>query len=56
MEVSSHAIDRKRVQECHFDAAVFTNLTQDHLDYHGTIENYYNAKKRLFTELLRRER
>jgi UDP-N-acetylmuramoyl-L-alanyl-D-glutamate--2,6-diaminopimelate ligase len=53
MEVSSHAIDRKRVLECHFDAAVFTNLTQDHLDYHGTIENYYNAKKRLFTELLR---
>jgi len=53
MEVSSHAIDRKRVQECHFDAALFTNLTQDHLDYHGTIENYYNAKKRLFTELLR---
>jgi UDP-N-acetylmuramoyl-L-alanyl-D-glutamate--2,6-diaminopimelate ligase len=53
MEVSSHAIDRKRVLECHFDAAVFTNLTQDHLDYHGTIENYYNAKKKLFTELLR---
>lgn len=53
MEVSSHAIDRKRVQECHFDAALYTNLTQDHLDYHGTIENYYNAKKRLFTELLR---
>jgi UDP-N-acetylmuramoyl-L-alanyl-D-glutamate--2,6-diaminopimelate ligase len=53
MEVSSHAIDRKRVLECHFDAAVFTNLTQDHLDYHGTIENYFNAKKKLFTELLR---
>ncbi|MEW6146003.1 MAG: UDP-N-acetylmuramoyl-L-alanyl-D-glutamate--2,6-diaminopimelate ligase [Thermodesulfobacteriota bacterium] len=53
MEVSSHAIDRKRVLECHFDAAVFTNLTQDHLDYHGTMENYYNAKKKLFTELLR---
>lgn len=52
MEVSSHAIDRKRVQECHFDAALFTNLTQDHLDYHGTIDNYYNAKKKLFTELL----
>jgi len=53
MEVSSHALDRRRVLECHFDAAVFTNLTQDHLDYHGTIENYFGAKKRLFTELLR---
>ena len=53
MEVSSHAVDRKRVLECQFDAAVFTNLTQDHLDYHGTIENYFNAKMRLFTELLR---
>ncbi len=52
MEVSSHAIDRKRVLECHFDAAVFTNLTQDHLDYHGTLENYLSVKKRLFTELL----
>lgn len=52
MEVSSHAIDRRRVLECHFDAAVFTNLTQDHLDYHGTIENYFSAKKKLFTELL----
>lgn len=52
MEVSSHAIDKKRVLECHFDAAVFTNLTQDHLDYHGTIENYLNVKKKLFTELL----
>lgn len=52
MEVSSHAIDRNRVLDCHFDAAVFTNLTQDHLDYHGTLENYLNAKKKLFTELL----
>ncbi|MEQ9618193.1 MAG: UDP-N-acetylmuramoyl-L-alanyl-D-glutamate--2,6-diaminopimelate ligase [Deltaproteobacteria bacterium] len=52
MEVSSHAIDKERVLECHFDAAVFTNLTQDHLDYHGTIEDYLNVKKRLFTELL----
>jgi UDP-N-acetylmuramoyl-L-alanyl-D-glutamate--2,6-diaminopimelate ligase len=53
MEVSSHALDRKRVVGCHFDAAVFTNLTQDHLDYHGTIENYFNAKKKLFTEILK---
>jgi UDP-N-acetylmuramoyl-L-alanyl-D-glutamate--2,6-diaminopimelate ligase len=53
MEVSSHALDRKRVVCCHFDAAVFTNLTQDHLDYHGTVENYFNAKKKLFTEVLK---
>ena len=53
MEVSSHAIDKKRVNGCQFDASVFTNLTQDHLDYHGTIENYLNTKKKLFTELLR---
>ncbi len=53
MEVSSHALDRKRVLGCHLDAAVFTNLTQDHLDYHGTISNYFEAKKKLFTEILR---
>ncbi len=53
MEVSSHALDRKRVFGCHFDAAVFTNLSQDHLDYHGTMENYFEAKKRLFSEVLR---
>ncbi|MCK5710346.1 MAG: UDP-N-acetylmuramoyl-L-alanyl-D-glutamate--2,6-diaminopimelate ligase [Deltaproteobacteria bacterium] len=53
MEVSSHAIDRQRVKECHFDAAVFTNLTQDHLDYHDTIQNYFEVKKRLFTEFLK---
>ncbi len=53
MEVSSHALDKKRVMGCHFDAAVFTNLTQDHLDYHGTIENYLNTKKALFTDVLK---
>lgn len=53
MEVSSHAIDKDRVLGCEFDAAVFTNLTQDHLDYHGSMESYRNVKKRLFTELLR---
>ena len=52
MEVSSHALDKKRVLGCQFDAAVFTNLTQDHLDYHGTIENYLNTKKLLFTQML----
>jgi len=53
MEVSSHALDKKRVMGCHFDAAVFTNLTQDHLDYHGTIQNYLNTKKILFTDVLK---
>ena len=49
MEISSHALDQRRVNELCFEVAVFTNLTQDHLDYHGTMENYLNAKKRLFT-------
>ena len=49
MEVSSHALDQDRVAGCTFDAAVFSNLTQDHLDYHGTMENYMLAKKRLFS-------
>ncbi len=49
MEVSSHALDQDRVEGCSFDAAIFTNLTQDHLDYHGTMENYLAAKKRLFS-------
>lgn len=48
MEVSSHALDQKRVCNLCFDAAVFTNLTQDHLDYHITMENYLAAKKKLF--------
>jgi len=51
MEVSSHALEQKRVCCVEFDAAVFTNLTQDHLDYHGTMENYFAAKKRLFAPL-----
>jgi UDP-N-acetylmuramoyl-L-alanyl-D-glutamate--2,6-diaminopimelate ligase len=44
MEVSSHALHQHRVAGVEFDAAIFTNLTQDHLDYHGTMENYYQAK------------
>jgi UDP-N-acetylmuramoyl-L-alanyl-D-glutamate--2,6-diaminopimelate ligase len=49
MEVSSHALDQGRVLGTHFKVAGFTNLTQDHLDYHGTISNYFAAKSRLFT-------
>ncbi|MBR1864096.1 MAG: UDP-N-acetylmuramoyl-L-alanyl-D-glutamate--2,6-diaminopimelate ligase [Ruminococcus sp.] len=48
MEVSSQGLEQKRVQGCRFEAGVFTNLTQDHLDVHGTMENYYQAKKLLF--------
>ena len=48
MEVSSHALDQDRVAGCQFSAAVFTNLTQDHLDYHPTMEAYFEAKARLF--------
>ncbi len=48
MEVSSHALDQYRVYNLTFEEAVFTNLTQDHLDYHVTMENYLEAKKKLF--------
>ena len=48
MEVSSHALDQNRVAGIEFDTAVFTNLTQDHLDYHKTLDNYKRAKARLF--------
>ncbi len=54
-EVSSHALIQRRVDNTEFDCCLFTNLTRDHLDFHGNMENYYMAKKRLFTELLRRE-
>ena len=49
MEVSSHGLDQGRVAGIRFDCAVFTNLTRDHLDYHGTMENYAQAKARLFS-------
>ena len=48
MEVSSHALEQQRVGEIEFDVTVFTNLTQDHLDYHGTMEKYFAAKQKLF--------
>jgi UDP-N-acetylmuramoyl-L-alanyl-D-glutamate--2,6-diaminopimelate ligase len=48
MEVSSHALDQERVHGLPFATAIFTNLTQDHLDYHGTMEDYFEAKARLF--------
>jgi len=51
MEVSSHALHQSRVYGLAFDAAVFTNLTQDHLDYHGTMEEYFRAKRILFDSL-----
>ncbi len=49
MEISSHALDQQRAGGCRFDVGVFTNLTQDHLDYHGTMEKYMTAKKKLFS-------
>ncbi|MFZ7104947.1 MAG: UDP-N-acetylmuramoyl-L-alanyl-D-glutamate--2,6-diaminopimelate ligase [Peptococcaceae bacterium] len=55
MEVSSHALDLERVRGCDFDVAVFTNLTQDHLDYHQTMEEYYQAKAKLFINLVNRD-
>ena len=49
MEVSSHGLDQERAAGARFACAVFTNLSQDHLDYHGTLEAYFQAKARLFT-------
>lgn len=52
MEVSSHALSQERAAGCHFDAAVFTNLTSEHLDYHGEMEAYFESKAILFERLL----
>ena len=51
MEVSSHALSLGRVRAVRFRVAAFTNLTQDHLDFHGSLSQYGEAKARLFTEL-----
>ena len=52
MEVSSHALDQQRVAGIHFAVGVFTNLTPEHLDYHGDMETYFASKRRFLTELL----
>ncbi len=52
MEVSSHALDLRRVDRVAFDIGIFTNLTQDHLDYHRDLDSYFAAKSRLFLEIL----
>jgi UDP-N-acetylmuramoyl-L-alanyl-D-glutamate--2,6-diaminopimelate ligase len=51
MEVSSHALSQKRVAGCHFASACLTNITQDHLDFHQTMENYWQSKRLLFSQL-----
>lgn len=52
MEVSSHALDQRRTESVHFDGVLFTNLTQDHLDYHKDMESYFWSKQRLFDDVL----
>ena len=52
MEVSSHGLKQQRVGQCHFDAALFTNLTPEHLDYHVTMDDYFQSKRLLFNGLL----
>jgi UDP-N-acetylmuramoyl-L-alanyl-D-glutamate--2,6-diaminopimelate ligase len=54
MEVSSHALDLDRVFGCEFDGVAFTNFTLDHLDYHKTLEHYFESKKKLFSDALMR--
>ena len=54
MEVSSHALDQGRVADIEFSQGLFTNLTQDHLDYHGTLEKYFECKAKLFLGLSKR--
>lgn len=54
LEVSSHAADQRRVSGIQFDGCIFTNITQDHLDYHKTMEDYAAAKLKVFTDYLQR--
>lgn len=56
LEVSSHALDQLRVHGLDFDCALFTNCTQDHLDYHGNMNEYFQAKRKLFSEVLAESR
>src|SRR6266581_1038416 len=56
MEISSHALAQNRTLDLEWNVAVFTNLTQDHLDFHGTMENYFDAKLKLFTGLAEQKR
>src|SRR5207248_10990923 len=56
MEVSSHALAQERTRGIEWDVAVFTNLTQDHLDYHGTMEHYFEAKAKLFEQLAQQQK
>src|SRR6202022_3779494 len=56
LEVSSHALAQERTRGIEWDVAVFTNLTQDHLDYHGTMENYFKAKAKLFEQLAQQQK
>jgi UDP-N-acetylmuramoyl-L-alanyl-D-glutamate--2,6-diaminopimelate ligase len=51
LEVSSHALSLERVEGCTFEVAVFTNFSRDHLDFHGTMDNYFRAKRKIFTYL-----
>src|SRR2546429_912713 len=56
MEVSSHALAQERTRGLEWDVAVFTNLTQDHLDFHGTMKNYFEAKTKLFEQLAQQQK
>ncbi len=56
MEVSSHALELGRVEDINFESVVFTNLTQDHLDFHKTMENYFRAKLKIFSKIKTKDR